>query len=421
MQASEKRFPRDAFTKKLRRLCERLDDSCRRAVTYRDFRARPQSRDVEITALWVVGSYARGALDCGDLDIVLELHPDSRDPGTNALSRTFFGSLPYVRYYVGDPGKNTSGVPFSEAIKIWSGPRSDWAASIDSIKLDPGAGRAERATDVIPLRLEQLSANSDDLDELVKQYDERLVEWTFIPFDDLLTRPLAEAETLERDEALLRHAERWGKKSQHLVPAISRLMSTAEPDGLWDSSRHWHATLKCGSSHLFLGKPSVVTRYLTGHADVRQLVLMPHISARGPNGAWIIRRGPQHPDVIAMADRYAFYPWDGTGPAVVYFIGVDRSWHDGTRVLSLFSTREAADEAEADLAEDIDDPDLLPLETTCSAGAALIDVVTRCDALEVDGELIALNHEGTHHTGDSLITDIQGLAAMLPRNQHATL
>lgn len=36
MQASERRFPQDLFTKKLRRMCERLDESPIREIAFKD-------------------------------------------------------------------------------------------------------------------------------------------------------------------------------------------------------------------------------------------------------------------------------------------------------------------------------------------------------------------------------------------------
>jgi len=82
--ALEKRYPRESFTKKLERICQRLDEASIRAIAHKDFFNKPATSKVEITSLWVVGSYARGAMMCGDLDLVLEYrvvegqHPSPR-------------------------------------------------------------------------------------------------------------------------------------------------------------------------------------------------------------------------------------------------------------------------------------------------------------------------------------------------------
>jgi hypothetical protein len=158
MAAIEKRLAREAFTKKLRRLCERLDEPQPRTVAFKHWFLRdPQTSEVTITSLWVVGSYARGAADCGDLDVVLTLKTSEHEPSTSAVTKAFFGSLPYVRYSTGDAQKNSTGVALPEAAQIWSGPPCNWEAALSSIRIDPTAGGAAREMDAIPLRLEQIS------------------------------------------------------------------------------------------------------------------------------------------------------------------------------------------------------------------------------------------------------------------------
>lgn len=79
----ENRAPREKFTKTLTRICARLDvqatfdiednDELSRRLVASGHMTREQVRErVEIATLWVVGSYARGALTCGDLDIVIQ-------------------------------------------------------------------------------------------------------------------------------------------------------------------------------------------------------------------------------------------------------------------------------------------------------------------------------------------------------------
>jgi hypothetical protein len=108
MAPSEKRLLREAFTRKLRRLCERLDEPHPRTVVFKHWFQRDlQTSDVSVTSLWVVGSYARGAPDCGDLDVVLTIKWTAHEPATTAVTRAFFGTLPYVRYYFGEPFHRT--------------------------------------------------------------------------------------------------------------------------------------------------------------------------------------------------------------------------------------------------------------------------------------------------------------------------
>src|SRR5690606_34847941 len=75
MSAEERRQPRARFTRALRRICERLDAQDTHEVTWteRMFPGEMLRGVMRAETLWVVGSYARGAPLCGDLDLVLKL------------------------------------------------------------------------------------------------------------------------------------------------------------------------------------------------------------------------------------------------------------------------------------------------------------------------------------------------------------
>ena len=162
----EPRRPRDHFTRVLSRICERLDASSVSEIKWTDRFFKEENRSVvSIRALWVVGSYARGALHCGDLDLVIEATTPEFEgrrgvlPPTRAICRSFFKSTPDVRVYVGTPDENTSGLAFDSARLLWSSEQPDWRAAIEAILPDPSAGRFPRPTDAIPLRMEQLDTN----------------------------------------------------------------------------------------------------------------------------------------------------------------------------------------------------------------------------------------------------------------------
>ncbi len=301
MAALEKRYPRESFTKKLERICQRLDEAPIRTTTYKNFLNRSATSQVEITSLWVVGSYARGALLCGDLDLVLEYKVvEGTHPSTTSMTKTFFGTPQYVRYYFGTPESSTAGVVFENAVQIWIGSGCDWRASINSITPDPGAGRAERETDLIPLRAEQLYMEPERLQQLVAQKKDGIIEWDFVEItrDDL--EPIPTAAVSDRDQRLIRVANMMGKKSQVLVPAIIRLMAKHSPYGDWDASESHRGRLRCGATVLHLGRPALPYYPLDDEPTIEQFALIPHISAKGPNGAWIVRRGPRHPDVLLL-------------------------------------------------------------------------------------------------------------------------
>ena len=123
MSAEERRQPRARFTRALRRICERLDAQDTHEVTWteRMFPGEMLRGVMRAESLWVVGSYARGAPLCGDLDLVLKLVcvEGERAPLKKFVSKAV-SRLPGVRWYSGDPEENSSGVSFPEAVHIWS-------------------------------------------------------------------------------------------------------------------------------------------------------------------------------------------------------------------------------------------------------------------------------------------------------------
>src|SRR6185312_11803253 len=134
MAESEERKPREFYTRALIRICEKLESQDTYELHWKDRYLHRQCRGtLRAESLWVVGSYARGASTCGDLDLVLKLslvdgvHAGHAQFVSKALRRSSG-----VRYYGGDPSANSSGVSFPEAVHIWS-KGFDWRGAIDSI------------------------------------------------------------------------------------------------------------------------------------------------------------------------------------------------------------------------------------------------------------------------------------------------
>lgn len=412
MAIGEKRLPREAFTKKLRRLCERLDEAHQRTVTFRHFYFRHEvlTTDVEIRSLWVVGSYARGALDCGDLDVVIQPAEGNKLPDKSALTRTFFGTLPYVRYYTGDPAKNSSGVEFPDAVQIWSGPGCDWKSAIDSIKPDSRAGRAKRDIDAIPLRAEQFygSTEFETLEELVRKRVDGLIDWEFIELaPGPRFEPIPEAELTESEERLLRLTYRWGRKSKQLLPALIRLMREREPFGVWDQDFGNVSTIYCGGTQIRVGRPDPSTHGLfEGGLEFHRLALVPHMSARGPNGIWLIQRGPKHPDLAALAGRHAYYLADEGTPSLV----TCGTGCGDAELLELYTgEKRAQKEARFWNKEGI------AVEVARATGSDLLQFLGLCDAVSIDQEPYALNWTGRRYAEKEAISTVAEIAAALPR------
>lgn len=405
MAALEKRYPRESFTKKLVRMCERLDETCERSVTYKYF-YQEATCQVEITSVWVVGSYARGALACGDLDMVLECRSLKGGlPLPRVLAKDFFGTLPLVRYYTGTPSENTSGVPFAEAVQIWSGAGCDWKSLIESILPDPNAGRAARETDSIPLRDEQLRTYGSEIHDAADMQRDGLLEWEFVEIDEGMLSPIPDEEIEPKEGRLIRIAGQMGTKSRQLVPALLRLMRDREPNASWRSDHSNKVMLRCGGTFIHIGLPSLALGYLDTDPTIRQLALIPHLSARGPNGAWLIRRGPEHPYVKALANRHAFYLGCTGDPDIIQ--GGNGAF--AAKIIELFDSEDAAKENAILWA----DNDLEPLKVAHARGAELVSLLSRGDVVEIGDHHLALTYRGASY----LETDrasVADLIAALP-------
>jgi hypothetical protein len=409
MAADEKRYPREVFTKKLQRLCERLDEGAERTVLFNDFLDRDASTRVRISSLWVVGSYARGALICGDLDVVIEYQcVEGFEPPTKTLTKTFFGSIPYVSYFFGRPEHSTAGVVFEDVVLIWSGPGCDFRTSIASIELSTDAGRAPRETDSIPLRPDQLNASPEQLQEFAALEKSGIIEWEFAPFGlgDLV--PIASEDIQESELRLMRSTPSMGQKTQKLIPAIIRMIRNFEPFGVWHSYGSDRGKLGCGGTALHIGRPAIPWRMFED-INTRQIALVPHISAKGPNGAWLIRRGAKHPDVNILAGRHAFYLLSEGTPIV---------WEDWTKsqfrpamLLELFTNLKAANHAARGW-QDEDDP----VTVGRADGSELLMLFGLGDVIEIKDNRYAVTYSGTYLLESERAT-VDEVVAALPRTR----
>lgn len=307
MSSLERRFPRENFTKKLSRMCQRLDEASDRPIEYRSCAGMMLKTHIYVSALWVVGSYARGSMDCGDLDLVMEITTvGAGAPMPSKVSNLMLGSYQNVRCYNGTPQNNNSGVEFPDSVLVWSGGGCDWKRAIDEIAIDPLAGRAPRASDCIPFRQEQLREYSDGLEYMARLINEHRINARFVPYDVEMLNPNLD-ELAERNVGFMYMLDHVGSKSRLLLPALWRVMQSYEPRSLWLSTGI--TDIVCGNSRIIMGRPALDVDWLSRDPQNKRLVIAPHLSARGPNGAWILTRGIHHGTPLPLNDERLPSPW----------------------------------------------------------------------------------------------------------------
>jgi hypothetical protein len=377
----EVRRDRAVFTRKLEKICQALDTQCERDVVFKHFLLRKTlSCTVRVTNVSVVGSYSRGALTCGDLDLVLQLQTRGPIPRARTIAKSFFGVLPLVSYFHGTPDENDSGVPFPEAVRIWAGPGCDWRSDISGIKLNASAGPAPRESDCIPLRRKQLANSPEELNDLARQWNSASLEWEFVPFD----KPV-KAENVPPTVKGSQRGRLWnyeflmGAKSRELLPAQDLLMKERGPFGEWSMPNFGvKNVMNCGGCMVLMGCPQVPVHLLIGNLCVHQLAVVPRFSSHGPNGAWLIRRGPKHEDVTAMGDTKAWYVFAPNQSPTIRIGSTD------VDVLMLFRSREEA-QATAALWNDGDGP---RFEAKCATGLELLRLCAASSVINIEGTVL---------------------------------
>lgn len=281
------RFPRAVFTRKLERLCSAFDETPVVVAGDRLSYGKVLNGTFRLENLWAVGSYARGASECGDLDLVLQYARIGGKgwPTARTLVRAALGTVTMVQYFSGTPEKNDSGVSFAQdAVLLWQGPGCNWRTRLAGITVDPTAGRAVRETDVVPIPVGQLDLEAEDTDALIQAWRAGRIRWRTLPLD-LQAAPRKDAEL----DAFFA-AEAWGKVTgPRVLPAIERAIRELQPRAKWNwrlrsLPRLGSIAVECA------GRPRVPIEILDAEPEVSGLAVFPHPKGTGPHVLWLIER-----------------------------------------------------------------------------------------------------------------------------------
>jgi hypothetical protein len=289
---------RESFVKTLTKIFMRIDARQVYEVSWKLFRYANEQDDrckFILNKVWVVGSFARGAISCGDLDLVVKIDVLSgfSHPSASMVAKSSIGRFPDLSVYLGTPDDNSSGVAFPESVLLWS--KDDispsWQKRIESISVDENATRFSREYDSLPFRTEQICrGNLESIDKIVSGLKSEKIVSQWVSMEDLIrVAPDSRSESLLLRIMRDKCGEQTVKVFQSAIPWMSLNLPILDWQPEYAATELW-----VGGCRLHTGPSPYVPLHWLNRLAFSTVCLMPHITRRGPNGLWIFRRGPKH-------------------------------------------------------------------------------------------------------------------------------
>lgn len=190
-------------------------------------------------------------------------------------------------------------------------------------------------------------------------------------------------------------------------------MRKVEFDGKWRGGFPHCTQMWCGGTLLLLGRPTPSVSRFDDDPKLRQLGLVPHLSARGPNGVWLLRRGRNHADTLALSGVKAFYLAEEGSPCIVTWIDYSPGYERETDVLELFLTHADALRGIEEWNEGTEPEDQLSPEVTEVGGGGLLRLTSSCDVVRIGETELATTRTGAAFAGSGKLATLAELAAAL--------
>ena len=243
-----------------------------------------------VKAVWVAGSFAQGARECGDLDLVVEVELlDKSLNNTAHIATCVRRGEKQVDVLVGTPDQNHTGMKFEGAVLLWTHEDRDWRSKIATIRVASGEVRMPRLTDRLPVSHHALRLSLEDAEELTQKLDTGHYEWQVVPYATIALRSEQWPEPLRRST----RTHGVGKESRvardHAIEYVLSQPGT-HAERLDGEGRRW----RVGGSVIFCAPTA---HFSLAELDRRYtcacIVVAP--PKRAETGLWIVRRSPTHP------------------------------------------------------------------------------------------------------------------------------
>jgi hypothetical protein len=262
-----------------------------------------------VLGLWAFGSWARGASECGDLDLAaqgdyawagpalrggkLPVEVDTFLPDFDAIRKAMLGSRPHVHVldlkWILEQGKlRDFAVDPKSLVLIWrpeldGQPAHDWRAAIAAIKPQRQANRKPRLTDALPLLIEQTAMDLRHAENAVRAHEAGLLAWEFRQHGatrrEAVTPTAAEAGMLRE----------LGSQCSDEALVLRALAATR------DVRKRYGARVT-----YWFGACDIWATMLVDHQS-DAIVITPRWTQRGPNGSLVGTAGPSYSVEAAKA------------------------------------------------------------------------------------------------------------------------
>jgi hypothetical protein len=301
---------RDKFTEKLVRIVKAIEGGAMIAP---------------VRSLYVFGSYSRGAIECGDLDLILIHEPFERkaelaafrhykrehhsdDEAEHKARKKLKGDFIRALRKPGERIQILLETDFARAIEsintvkptepklIWSHDDRNWEAKLAEIEPDPNAGPAPR-NHLFPLPRLRDDLSTMNIVMMLISTQKLTVEHISVEDVEL---------NLDADHA--RQLARWkesqivGKKSMEILPyALYWLQQHGHQAGFPNRT---DIPSEDFTHRVEIGKPCLrmMAHTFRARPKVKRQALIPHLKKGGPNEILVFERGPKWKDDDADAD-----------------------------------------------------------------------------------------------------------------------
>jgi predicted nucleotidyltransferase len=310
---------RDRFTEKLVRIIATIES---------------RSLPVKVRQLYVFGSYSRGAIEPGDLDLILVHNPPSRrymkriraGLEQQGLQWPEVSDRAYRRYEaelrrpIRRPGERVqvifvndlkeavgdgSRIKADDPILIWSrwDWRANWKARLAAVVPNESARRAPR-NHLIPLA--RLDCSVGEMEAVVRMIEQQRL---------ILTRIAVSPGSLDLDEYHADLLAWWidckamGKKSLEALPyAMSWFQLHGQRCENLGRTQIRSSDRTC---QVEIGKPSLaeMVREFQNDGQLKRQCLIPHFKARSANELLVFERGPRWDEFRSGDPDFDYFGW----------------------------------------------------------------------------------------------------------------